>query len=296
MSLREKIVKSGLWKALIYLLVISLMYATTMLMSFTEGDLFDFSKLGNGSYWAAYSLTIGLAVGVLFFAMIYKKDILRLKPAIEDIKDEIRALYSAIITAGLVEKLAGYIKNLNKDRRREKYKRFLQQKQLKAKTQTEIDKYSALITQASEEQYDASSAPVEITDVTISTLVDGVEITDKGDELIYTGYEKLGEWTLPMAIIGLFFTMIFLTLQEPAIKQFDLYTALMLIMRLYVMTAYMLTGMRYAEYSVNTVYYNALASRKDTMLMFLEGEGMKAVITANDAYKYKALIKENNNG
>lgn len=287
MDWKRKLIESGLWKSLIYLLAISLMFGIVLLMAFTDGDLFDLSKLKNPSFWLTYVITIALAIGVLMFGLMFKKDSLKGKSKIEDEKRALRALDKTIIDNGLYDEFSAAVKELHSTRVKQKHRRYLMRKKAAAKTQAEQDLCAALIKELDEKPYDPMTAPVKTEAITTNTIFDGVDAQDDGDELIYTGLEKIGVWIFPMMIVGLFFTMIFLTLSEPTQKGLTMETAFMLMMRLYVMASYLLTGMRYADYSVNTVYYNVLVGRKDFVLKFFKKNGLTVEIAGTPQYTVK---------
>lgn len=291
------LVKSGLWKAAVYLLIITLLFGIVLLLSFSDGNVFDLEKLWNEEaqgYWTAYSVTIGLAIGSLVIGVMYNKDKYKAMPKIEDAKEEIYILNNTVISEGLAEDLSKHVNDIDRQRKIKKYIRYLSKMKAKAKKQTEIDKYEKLIAEASVVTFDVSKLNIRVKTITTNTLLGGIESRDEGDGLIYTGYEKIAEWVLPMLLFGMFLTAIFLAVAQPDKKELKLAEYLQLAATLYVMFSYLITGIRYADFSINVVYYNVLISRKNEYLKFFEKKGMKVVVKNNEYYKYRTEIVQGN--
>ena len=88
------------------------------------------------------------------------------------------------------------------------------------------------------------------------------------------------------------FAIIFLTNIYPAetnietIKSFVSITGMMI--------SYMLSGISYADFSINDVYYSVLQNREDIIKGYLANKGLALMIEPNPNYKYKISDYETN--
>lgn len=314
-KLEEEKGKNG-W---IYILAITLIYLIVSLINFANLT-FDLSKLANWSFWTMYAITILLAFLIMILIISYRK---RKAQSSEKVTNEEELVYACARTLsnnGNYKKTIELIKIENRRRKLEKYKKYLQIKRNRAKTEDEKNEYIKLLNEIDEvylkKQLEEATTEKDKKAILkligeIPNKVDGMQIkfqqvninslfntyyNKSSDELEteYSGGEGLFERIFPAIIIGLIIIMVLMTAVPSLLESPTLDIIIQLVTRLGVMTLYLVKGIEFADYSILTVYFSILNNRKRLMIDFIQTiyPGMTIEMKENKSYKYLIELKE----
>ena len=207
--------------------------------------------------------------------------------------EHISALRALIIEKGLYSDFSNvYLKQYNKEIKLAKYRDMILRKRDKAKNEATRAKYDTIYNSTFAENFNIDNVSVKIEQVTVNLLFFGLTngIGQRGQKVKFTGWEKFVTKVVPTVICGyMIFAIIFLTNIYPAetnietIKSFVSITGMMI--------SYMLSGISYADFSINDVYYAVLQNREDIAKEYLTSKGLTLFIQENPNYKYKVIEK-----
>lgn len=283
-------------KQIVYMFVIGLLYFVLGLINFTSLE-FESERLLDRNYWIQYSLIIGFALVIMFLAMSMKKDKLKINTVILDLYEILRSLKESLTANLMYDKFSDYLVKEDKEEKLKAYRVYLEKKKCEQKKREKIDKYEMLLKETYKEDFDIDKiSKVHILETTTNTIFGGLRNTSKKDKVHYTGFEDITMWVAPALIVGMLFSAVMLTISLNK-EQASLEQIKNLLTTLWVTITYLIRGLSYAEYSINTVYVTVLENRINKVKAFLTENNSVAFIEENTAYKYKVKIeKEAENG
>lgn len=270
-----------------YMLLTAVMVALVMLVNWVDAT-FEWERLFNSAYWFQYALTLFVAL-VGFFLTIQGQKI-KLKGS-NEIKDELSQIevYFDYISgnSGLYTKMKVWIERQNFEKKKRLYIIALKQKREKLKREEEIDAIDKKIERADE---DVDYVDIKFIPKSINLLFSGFKTKDEDELLVYTGFEKMGEYLIPAIVSSLVFTVLMLTfVLSPATSTID--KIVQLVARLFCIGSYIWKAIGYARYSIMERYKATLEQRKAVIKSFFDEIGETVEIQNNPCYKYR-VVKE----
>ncbi|MFI3129146.1 MAG: hypothetical protein R3Y18_03685 [Bacillota bacterium] len=262
--------------------IISIIILVISLINFTEAA-FDVSRLQDDSFWFEYTITLVLGLSSFFITNECVKISKKKSANILRVQCELATYYSYITANdGLYSRLKEYLDKKNKERKLQLYINHLKNKRGKAKSKKKIDFYENKIKTAGE---DVEFVKVNFTRKSINLIFSGFDTRDEDAVLKYKGTEQLAEFLLPALLCGLFITAMTLAFVM-TFTGATMESVINLIVRLVCIGMYCWKGSTYAEYSILTVYYAALESRKGIVHCFFDDIGYNVSIKENPFYMY----------
>ena len=285
-------VNSQMIKPLLIAIFAWLLYLILCLYNFSIME-FTPEQLKNSEFWVRYSISVGFSFIMLILASMLRKEVLKRQPMIVNQLEHISALRALIIEKGLYSDFSNvYLKQYNKEIKLAKYRDMILRKRDKAKNEATRAKYDTIYNSTFAENFNIDNVSVKIEQVTVNLLFFGLAngLGQRGQKVKFTGWEKFVTKVVPTVICGyMIFAIIFLTNIYPAetnietIKSFVSITGMMI--------SYMLSGISYADFSINDVYYAVLQNREDIAKEYLTSKGLTLFIQENPNYKYKVIEK-----
>jgi hypothetical protein len=308
-SIVEKIKKvdSKIVKQFIYLFIIIIVYGILGMINFSTVK-FEVARLADENFWANYAIIIGFAIVIMSLSIAMKKASAMSKPSITDIQDELIGLKNAMLVNGIYDDFGNiYLKSINKERKIQAYReslvakkenalvwlgRYKKEKQ-KQKWRERINEYDKLLKETYEKSFDIDSYSVNIREITENTIFSGFSTKKESRTVFYNGHENLLSWVLPTVLVGVMIAGIMLSI----VMNFHASTAEQwkgLLTTLWVSLSYLIIGNTYGDYSVNTVYFSVLNTRKSYARGFLRSKGLTALV--KDTTKAQVELEEVQNG
>jgi len=288
-------ITSQMIKPLLIAIFALLLYLVLCLYSFTKME-FTPEQLKNSEFWVRYSISVGFSFIMLILASMLRKEVLKRQPMIVNQLEHISALRALIIEKGLYSDFSNvYLKQYNKEIKLAKYRDMILRKRDKAKNEATRTKYDTIYNSTFAENFNIDNVSVKIEQVTVNLLFFGLTngIVQRGQKVKFTGWEKFATKVVPTIICGyMIFAIIFLTNIYPVETNIDTIKSFVSITGM--MISYMLSGISYADFSINDVYYSVLQNREDIIKGYLANKGFALMIEPNPNYKYKISDDETN--
>jgi hypothetical protein len=308
-SIIEKIKKvdSKIVKQFIYLVIIVIVYGILGMVNFSTVK-FEVARLADKDFWVNYAIIIGFAIVIMSLSIAMKKSSALAKPYITDIQDELVGLKNAMLINGIYDDFGdNYLRNINTQRKISAYRESLaankehalakvgrfKKDKYKKKWRSRMELYDAQLKATYEKDFDINNYSVDIREITQNTIFSGFTSKKESGTVFYSGHENLFNWVLPTVVVGVMIAGIMLSVM----MNFHASTAEQwkgLLTTLWVSLSYLIIGNTYGDYSINTVYFSVLNTRKSYARAFLKTKGLVATVV--DTTKVQVELKEVGNG
>lgn len=288
-------INSQMVKTFLIAIFAVLLYLVLCLYNFTKME-FTPERLKNSEFWVRYSISVGFSFVMLILASWLRKEILKQQPTITEQLEHINSLRAYIVEKGLYSDFSDvYLKDYNRETKLAAYRDMLLKKRDKARKEETRKLYDRLYNDTFGSEFKIDKVRIKIDEVTVNLLFFGLTSgkSIRGQKVRYTGWEKFIAKVAPAIIFGYaIFAIILLTNIYPAQTQIETIKSFLSITGM--MISYMLSGISYADFSINDVYYSVLQNREDIIKGYLANKGFALMIESNPNYKYKISDDETN--